>query len=381
MTGRVAIAFPFPLEPQHIGKDVFLIPEGLRRLGFEVELHCPVAQGSDWSVPVVEAGQGGLERAAYWRDRGLAGAIVFSFLQRARLLEAVGASGARVVAKGDTTGQVLARAHPRKTLEHAVIDQAEIGARVYAVAYWLARMGPLHRREARQLVRALSASDATVVETEGARSAATTALARAGAPELAHRLTVVPNPVAERFLRGEPLRTREKLLVAVGRWHLRVKDAGLLGAALERFLAEHRDHRVVVVGEGAERVRAGRAADRVEHAGQLDRERIATLLGRARIAVSSSWWESFSLASYEALAMGCSVAGPELAPLRDAVAAGPYGTLAARRDPVALAAALASEAAAWDKGARDPVAASAFWRRRLDPEAVAQRFAALLELA
>ena len=380
MSARIAVAFPFPLERQHIGKDVVQIPASLQHLGFELELHCPVAHGSGWPVPVVEAGPGGLARAAHWRGRDLAGAIAFSFLQHAPLLEAVGAAGACVVAKGDTTGYVLARAHPRRTLEYALIDPAGIGRRATATAYWLARMGPLHRREARQLTRALTAAKVTVVETEGARAAASRALSVAGAPELADRLVVVPNPVTESYLRGEPSPTREKLLVAVGRWQLKVKGADLLGAALERFLRARPDYRAVIVGPSAERVRAGATAARVEHVGPLAREELVALLGRSRIAVSSSWWESFSLASYEALAMGCSLAGPDLAPLRDATAAGPYGTLARARDAGALAAAIAGEAAAWDRGARDPVAASAFWRARLDPEQIARRFAALLEL-
>ena len=112
-------------------------------------------------------------------------------------------------------------------------------------------MGPLRGREARQLVRALGAASVTVVETEGARAAATRALVTAGAGELARRLEVVPNPVAEAFVLGDVSQPREQLVVAVGRWHLRVKGAALLGAALGQFLESHPDHRAVIVGRGA----------------------------------------------------------------------------------------------------------------------------------
>ena len=50
---RVAVVFPFALEAGHLGKDLFLIPEGLRRRGVDVELHCPTAQpGVDWPLQV-----------------------------------------------------------------------------------------------------------------------------------------------------------------------------------------------------------------------------------------------------------------------------------------------------------------------------------------
>jgi hypothetical protein len=78
--------------------------------------------------------------------------------------------------------------------------------------------------------------------------------------------------------------------------------------------------------------------------------------------------------------MGCSVVGPALAPLRDVVAAGPYGTLASHRTAPELAAALGHEADAWVSGSRDPQAISSFWRRRLDVEAIARRYATLLNV-
>jgi glycosyltransferase involved in cell wall biosynthesis len=131
----------------------------------------------------------------------------------------------------------------------------------------------------------------------------------------------------------------------------------------------------VIVGSGGDSTFGAH----VERAGRLPPDELVALLGRARVIVSSSRWESFSLSSHEALAMGCTVAGPALAPLRDAVAAGPYGTLAQRRDAASLADALAAEARAWDRGERDAAATARFWRERLAVDAIARRYADLLE--
>lgn len=364
MSGRhVAVVFPLPIEPVHLGKDVFLIPEGLRRLGFEVELHCPSARGGgEWPVPVVT---GPVGDASYWRERDLDAAIVFSFLHNARLLEAVQASGARVVAKADSDGAVVARAHPRETLRYAWFDSPQLSKRAVALAYWLGRVGPLHRRELSSVVAAVDTADATVVETEPAREAVARVVG-------AERLVTIPNPVGDAFTSVPVPAEREKLIVAIGRWDLPVKDAPLLAAALRRFLSERPDHRAVVIGREGERTFGG--LDRVEYHGQLPQEEIVPLLGRARTFVSSSRWESFCLAAHEALAMGCSAVGPKLPPFVDIASRGPYGTVATARDAAGLAAALAAESDA----SRDPRSTAVFWRERLQVEAVARRFAELL---
>jgi glycosyltransferase involved in cell wall biosynthesis len=379
MSGRIAVVFPFPLEPVHRGKDVLLIPEGLQSLGFAVELHCPEARGGDWPLPVVEAGAEGLSNPRHWEGRSLTGAIVFSFLRHARLLAAVAACGARVLAKADTTGQVIARVHPRATLEYALFDPPSFRRSLLGAGYWLARVGPLYRREASELVRAVDGAAATVVETHSARTAAELVLRRRGAGALAHRLVVIPNPVEGAFVREPVTADRERQLVAVGRWDLRVKDAPLLAAALDVFLRERPDHRAVVVGPGWEHHSSAGASGRIEYRGQLAQRELVPLLGQSRTVVTSSRWESFSLSSHEGLAMGCTVVGPDLAPLREAVARGPYGTLAERRDARSLADALSAEADAWERGERDPLAGARFWRGDLAPEIVANRLAGLLQ--
>ena len=92
----------------------------------------------------------------------------------------------------------------------------------------------------------------------------------------------------------------------------------------------------------------------------------------------SSRWEGFPLAPYEGLASGATVVGPALTGLIAATEAGPYGTIATRRDAAGLSAALEAEAAAWDRGDRDATQIAGHWRERLDRRVVARQFAELL---
>ena len=376
MIRRVAVVFPFLLEAAHVGKDVFLLPEGLRRRGVEVEIHCPRAvPGVAWPLPVLEAGENGLASGRHYATRDLDAVVVYSFLHFPALLAAARAAGSLVVAKGDTTGESVVRAHPRATLVHALYNTPTTRERATAVLHWLARLGPLAPRDARELERVLRLADVTVIETEAARSAVDASLARSGRRVLANRVTVLRNPVSDRFTRAPVPTTRERLVVAVGRWDLAAKDASLLGRTLERFLDARPDHGAVVVGDGGAR-HFGR---RVVLAGHLAADELAALLARARVVVTSSRWESYSLSSHEALAMGCTVVGPPLAPIRDILAQGPYGSLARRRSADGLADALVAEAAAWDRGLRDPVATASAWRDRLSVDAVGRELLTLLE--
>lgn len=375
---RIAVVFPLGLVPQHRGKDIFLIPEGLSRMGFDVELHCAEAVGDDWPIPVHVVGWERLLDADHWRSRNLAGAIVFSFLRFSRLVAAITAARVPVVAKSDTTGKTIARVHPRETFTRARYDEASPSERVGHMLAWLARVGPLYRREADELVRVVGAADHTIVESVPARDAVLKVLERRHEGTLAQRVTVVPNPVAECFLRADLPTTRDRRVVAIGDWDLKVKDAGLLVKAIERFRRKHPAYEVVVVGSGGESVFAQHEGCGFTHAGRLPQTEIAGLLCTSRVVLSTSHWESFSLSSHEGLATGCTVVGPALGPIVDITSAGPYGTVAARRTPDGLADALALEAATWDRGDRDPVGIATFWRERLSIERIAETFAKML---
>ncbi|HEX6388794.1 MAG TPA: glycosyltransferase [Solirubrobacteraceae bacterium] len=365
-----AVVFPLALERGHLGKDLLLIPEALG-----ATLHCPAAAaGVDWPVPVVAGESAAWTQPEYWRAQRLDGAIVFSFLQHSAIIGALHDAGVRVVAKADTTGHPIARDHPGPRLVSALHDQDRLSRRAAAVASWAARIGPLHRAELAELVRVVGTADHTTIETEPALRAVRASLQKRGHGALAARLSVVPNPVAETFLRAPLDAPRERIVVAVGRWQLRVKGADLLIAALERFLAARPDYRAIVIGDGI----PDRRDDRLRIAGRMPQEEIAHTLARARTVITTSRWESFSLACHEGLATGCSVTGPPVNPVLDVTARGPFGTAAADRRVASVAAALSTEAAAWDAGARDPQAIAAFWRERLSPRDVAARFAALL---
>ena len=378
---RVAVMFPFGIEREHAGKDVFVIGEALARLGHEVELHCPTATATDgWPLPVHVVGAEALADPGYWRGVGADAALAFSFLRFAGIVGAIAASGARVVIKGDTTGALVPRYQLAATLREHLYAPDTVRTRVAGIAYWAATVGPLHGRALGEIGSALAAASAATVESSAARAELVGALTRAGRDAEAARLVTVPSPVPELFLDGPVNEVRDRTVLALGRWDLPVKNASLLARALTAFLHEHPQYNAVVIGRGQESGPLARRRSGWESRPAVPQAELVDLYQRARIVVSSSHFESYSLSSHEALASGCTVVAPPLAPLKDVVAAGPYGTLANGWGARQLSAALAAEAQAWETGSRDPAATAARWRAELDPMAMAARYAELLGL-
>jgi hypothetical protein len=375
---RLAVVFPLPLQRVHLGKDVGLIPEGLRHRGWDTELHCVAAKGDDWPLPVHVASLDALATPSYWDGRGLVGAVVFTFIAHGDVAHAVRSAGVRTVGKGDTDGLVSPRMFPRETLRETLWHRGGPVWRARSIASWIARAGPLHGAQVRAVQRAIASPDAFVVETEPARRRIVYVLERNGAPELADRVHTVLNPVRPVFTDSEVMPERDRLVVAVGRWDDPQKNARLLASALRNFLAQHADHRAHVIGAAADTRFRDRCEGRLTATPHMDQGELAALLGRARIMVSGSRWESSSLAGLEALASGCTVVGPPLAPFLHAVELGPFGTVQTAGGARGLAAALAHEAMAWDAGERDAIECAAFWRSLLRIDSVAARFEALL---
>ena len=130
---RIALAFPFPLEPGHRGKDALLIRKGLQELGFEVGFTAPTPWGRveacRRSGPAARTGRPCvLGRAAARRGRRLH--VPEPQLGRSRI------DGGRRprLGKADTTGSVVARHAPGATLTYAFHDPAGPVARAPSVA-------------------------------------------------------------------------------------------------------------------------------------------------------------------------------------------------------------------------------------------------------
>ena len=206
-----------------------------------------------------------------------------------------------------------------------------------------------------------------------------------GGDELAKRVVVLPHAVDPRY-RPVVGVEKEARVVVVGRWDDEIqKRPELLVQGVERLLELEPGVEVQIVGGGIERLQKwhgglpGAVQRRILLEGRGLPEVLAGILAKAQVSWCPSAFESFHIASGEALCRGASVVAgdsPSLASFRWFVGDGD-GCLAKEDDVDGHVEAIRSELKAWRKGKRNAALISRRWSGRLHAPAVAGR---ILEL-
>jgi glycosyltransferase involved in cell wall biosynthesis len=194
--------------------------------------------------------------------------------------------------------------------------------------------------------------------------------------DLCRKVVAIPYPIDECYLREPVEPARADRMIAVARWDDPQKDAKLLGRAIAHYLDGGAGTDFLLVGPGGAAAFEPllRRHPKVRYLGAQPPEVVARLMKGSRALVLSSVWESGPIVLNEALACGCSVVGTRCVPsVVSTCQAGPFGTLADRRSPRALAAAMRTEAESWQRGARNPTAIAGHWRPLFDPVTVGRR--------
>jgi glycosyltransferase involved in cell wall biosynthesis len=203
-----------------------------------------------------------------------------------------------------------------------------------------------------------------------------------GGMSLAERVSVIPHSISPSLAYEQVSPPKQNRIIAIGRWDDVIqKRPALLTEVIGRLLSQDEYVAVDLVGNLTERINAWQhslppdAARRVCLYGKLPHGEIRRLLLTARILYCPSAYESFHIASAEALCCGCSVVAadkPALASLRWFVSRD-SGTLAATDEVQGHLDALERELALWETGRRDPMAISRTWCETLHADKVAER--------
>ena len=195
--------------------------------------------------------------------------------------------------------------------------------------------------------------------------------------DLSERVRVIPHPVDTRFCLTGPKRRQ---VVTVGRWDdLRQKRPDLLMEVIGRLLERDPDVEVEIIGGGEERLQQwhGRLSQkqrsRVRLRGRMQPGDMVAVYAASQVSYCPSAFESFHIASGEALCCGCSV----VAARSPSLAAFPWfeeeegGTLSAKDDTAGHVDAICIELQHWQAGERNATAIAELWQSRLHADKVA----------
>jgi len=192
-------------------------------------------------------------------------------------------------------------AHSNGLEPHAsqLLAEVRLADDQYVARWYQADLSALYRR-------AFSNADALVTVSEFDRE-----FAQRNGYQAGHRLLTIENPLPDTYLRQPLSHERPANLVFCGAW-TGIKGVDLLRRDVSDFLTMHSEWKLILVGVGS----SFRAIDHFPEA-LLDRLEVISYVARephlrhvyrrSRVAIQTSVYESFCLASAEAMACGCAL--------------------------------------------------------------------------
>lgn len=205
-----------------------------------------------------------------------------------------------------------------------------------------------------------------------------------GGKKLEEIVCTIPHPVAPYMQYNSSIK-KQNLVVSIGRWDdLVQKDPMLLAKTVDLVCNKDLSIEFAIVGSMLPNTRNKftelnqKYGDRIKILGILPNAELRHILMKAKILLCTSSYESFHIASGEALCCGVSIVGPLLPeiPSMEWFAREPHGH-GSKRDGMSLAQAIADEIKAWDEGRRNPNDIAHYWTRKLHAPRVAEHILAL----
>jgi glycosyltransferase involved in cell wall biosynthesis len=372
---------PCRLVEMTVRYEVFV--EGLRTVGVEALTICPAGMEAGYPYPVrTFQSEQELLAPEFWTTLDCTGALIINWHRMTGILRAMRAAGMRVLAVGESDGQMSPRHHPWATLRFMTALQPTLRNRLGAAKHWGQRFLFRAATEHQALAANVAAADVFTLAGQGAVAEFRRLLDRIGAAHLAGRVVWLPYPIPDCFCTGPVAAERPNRIIAVGRWDSPQKNGPLLAAAVHRLAASGAETEVVIVGKNGEEQfgRLAKEVPTVRILGVQPRDRVRELMAECRAVVISSRWESGPNVAWEMLALGGTVIGTPIPNLRAMTADGRFGRVCERHTPAALADAIRLEISAWDRRQREPAAIAAHWRPLVRPAGVARRVLDLLRL-
>ncbi|MFM7183035.1 MAG: glycosyltransferase [Verrucomicrobiales bacterium] len=371
-------------------RDSGLLSRGFRDLGVESTAVMPgPAQPGDLPE-LLRVPYSSLEDAGWWKACRADGVVLYAWghPRYRKVAAAIRAAGIFLVLNQDSNGVVSPLNGPSLWLKDRWISSGagRVAGGWLRFAWWilkgltygLARTDPMRRAH-------LNSGDVIAAVSPVAADYYKRLCRTYGGGELADRVAVVPHSVCEAF-RVEKGGGRDDAILAIGRWKdERQKRTSLLMKVVERVLAAEPAVRFDIAGEPSEKLSAWHGCLAEDHKartrlhGRLLPEQIAAIMRSTKTLYCPSAFESFHIASGEALCSGCSIVAADLPTLTSF----PWfcgencGRLAGEDSVSGHANALISELEAWRNGLRDPVRISGIWTLRLHSTRVAEKILSL----
>lgn len=369
-------------------RDSGLLCKGFQEIGIECKAIMPgPPMESDQIEDLIRTDYTNLENPSWWRSLGADGVVFYGWGsgKYVRIVKAIKDAGMTLVTHLDTAGILgvfngigdYAETLWNVSLGEATHPLAGFGRFAARLAYG-ATVGIIRNDLSRShhLKQADMIGAITPVALERIRKVCRVY----GGESLANRVQLIPHPNAS-YMKYDSSITKERLVVAVGRWDdSKVKGTELLMRTARSCVEKDTGLCIEIFGRPSEAMTQWHAAlslelqKRIHLKGVVPNTEITLGLKRARISLCTSLREGYHTVSAEALCCGCSVVGPDVpeVPSMKWFAVEPFGCMAERNER-SLSDAVVLEMNAWDKGLINPAEISRHWSCKLHAPRVAER--------
>jgi hypothetical protein len=383
---KVATCTPvcFDGGPRFFTRDTGLLCRGFQSIGVDCVVIMPGEKNEQEPSDLIRCKPEELNSSQWWQKSGLDLVILYAWGDPRYhvVAQAIRRAGIRLIQSLDTAGLLSPFADIETWLEatrsELMIPQS-ISSRCRRIARIFRDFVPALFEQRR--IEMIADCDLLAAVSPPALESIASYASALGRPEICKKLMVNPHAVSPSMMyQGE--KKRPKVLV-VGRWgrdDSAQKDPQLTIRVLAEFLKIRTDWEAEIIGPEAEQLTKLTGSlelsvrKRIHLKNFLVHADLRRLYAESRILFCGSRFESFHIASAEAVCCGCSVV----------VAAHPLlsstawftdhdsGTLAKSRSLNDLVLALNNESFEWDKGNRDPEKISGHWYNQLSAPSVAQ---------
>jgi len=373
-------------KPYHEFKDPGQIILGLLEVGINTNLLALTKTDLVNYVPpfsIVENNWNQFNSKQFWLENDSDIILAYTRLSASYtpLIEKIKSIGKKVLIKSDSDGRI-GYPLPPSYLRAPIFEEVALKNLLRHV-WWRMPFKSLHSKRAAQRIRQIELSDGVIIESPDALSNLNYFLATWGRRDLIKKTYFVPNPVTPEFIDSE-INKKENIVVSYGRWDdFKQKNTRLMVETIVEFLKERRDYTSIIFGTGTEKIESligdipEDIGDRIRVLGFVERDKIKEFLSNARIFFIPSRWESFSIATGEALCMGCSIVGTPVESLRYLSMQGFSGTISSTFEREAILSALLQDSMKWDYGYYEPEKIADFWRAKINRKSVAEQIANL----
>lgn len=384
---KVATCTPvdFKADTHFFGRDSGLLCRGFQTIGIDCISIMPGARASDDAVDLLRTTPENLASASWWRSLGLDLVVLYAWGNpRYRpIARAIRGAGIRLLQNLDTAGLVTPYGDFQEWLACSVGMAAmpqPLSQRLRHIAKAMRDTSPaLYEKKRLEMI---DESDLVTVVSPPALQSISKYATALGFPQITEKLAVAPHPVPPMMTYGGG--GKQNKVLCVGRWEAAdaaQKDPDKLLSVLEPFLSANPSWRAEIVGRGSETLRgacsgwAPGTLDRLVLTPAVSREELLGKYRASKIHLCPSRFESFHIASAEAVCCGSSVVvgNHPLLASTGWFTTRESGTIAADRGAAALTAALTDEAASWEQGRRDAEHISTSWQNTLHANQVASR--------